>query len=390
MTILGIETSCDETSVAILEADGSLCVPQFRVLAMTTHSQIDVHMQYGGVYPTLAKREHGRNLVPVLLETLTNAGLAGSPTSGILEVGLPRIHKIFEREPELLAQFTKIIPTIEKPDIDAIAVTIGPGLQPALWVGINFARALSRVWDIPLIEVNHMEGHLISSLLAPLGTEWSVSASFPAIGLLVSGGHTELIHIEAWGKYTVLGRTRDDAAGEAFDKVARILGLPYPGGSALSALASTNTEDSPMVLPRPMIRSDDYDFSFSGLKTAVLYATRERPELLTAEPLRAALAYEFEQAVVDVLIAKTKKALTEIGAGRPARQAQTLLVGGGVLANTKLRSALTSLAHDLDITLILPLTEYTGDNAAMIAASAYIHNKDTCSPTLEAHGTLSL
>ena len=391
MTILGIETSCDETSVAILEADGHLFAPQFCVLAMTTHSQIDVHRQYGGVYPTLAKREHGKNLVPVLLETLTNAGLMGSPTSKIPEVGLPKMYRlptkelqnIFEREPELLAQFTKIIPSIEKPAIDAIAVTIGPGLQPALWVGVNFARALSLVWNIPLIGSNHLEGHLTSPLLAPVGKKSKVDASFPAVGLIVSGGHTELVQIEGWGNYTVLGRTRDDAAGEAFDKVARILGLPYPGGPTLATLATTSTENFPLTLPRPMIHSDDYDFSFSGLKTAVLYATRERPELLSREPLRAALAREFEEAVVDVLITKTKKALEHTAA-------RSLIVGGGVAANTKLRGALSMLAEESGISLLLPLSEYTGDNAAMIAAAGYLHANEPSAASLEAHGTLSL
>ena len=391
MTILGIETSCDETSVAILEADGHLFAPQFCVLAMTTHSQIDVHRQYGGVYPTLAKREHGKNLVPVLLETLTNAGLMGSPTSKIPEVGLPKMYRlptkelqnIFEREPELLAQFTKIIPSIEKPAIDAIAVTIGPGLQPALWVGVNFARALSLVWNIPLIGSNHLEGHLTSPLLAPVGKKSKVDASFPAVGLIVSGGHTELVQIEGWGNYTVLGRTRDDAAGEAFDKVARILGLPYPGGPTLATLATTSTENFPLTLPRPMIHSDDYDFSFSGLKTAVLYATRERPELLSREPLRAALAREFEEAVVDVLITKTKKALEHTAA-------RSLIVGGGVAANTKLRGALSMLAKESGISLLLPLSEYTGDNAAMIAAAGYLHANEPSATDLEAHGTLSL
>ena len=394
MKILGIETSCDETSVAALEAGGGRKAPRFRVLAATTHSQIDAHRAYGGVYPTLAKREHGKNLVPVLLETLTNAGLMGSPTSKIPEVGLPKMYRlptkelqnIFEREPELLAQFTEIIPSIEKPALDAIAVTVGPGLQPALWVGVNFARALSLVWDIPLIGSNHLEGHLISPLLTPLGKESRVSASFPAVGLIVSGGHTELVHMEGWGNYMVLGRTRDDAAGEAFDKVARILGLPYPGGSALATLAAfaaANTENFPLMLPRPMIHSGDYDFSFSGLKTAVLYATRERPELLSREPLRAALAHEFEEAVVDVLIAKTKKALEHTAA-------RSLIVGGGVAANTKLRAALSMLAEESGIPLLLPLSEYTGDNAAMIAAAGYLHANEPSAADLEAHGTLSL
>lgn len=385
MTILGIETSCDETSIALLRAEGTHLAPTLCVQKMITHSQIYVHREYGGVYPTLAKREHGKNLIPVLMEVLTSAGLIGSPTSKISEVGLPQEKEfadIFTHEQELLAQFVKTIPKIEKPMIDAIAVTVGPGLQPALWVGINFARALSRVWELPLISVNHMEGHLISSLLAREGETSEKKISFPATGLLVSGGHTELVQIETWGDYTVLGKTRDDAAGEAFDKVARVLDLPYPGGPALSQLAETSTGEEVLSLPRPMIHSDDYDFSFSGLKTAVLYATRERPELLIDKKLRAALAHEFEEAVTEVLISKTRRALSET-------HAETLIVGGGVIANKRLRAELEQLALGIGVALSLPRSEYTGDNAGMIAAAGYLHREET-GLSFEASGTLSL
>ncbi len=380
MTILGIETSCDETSIALIRAEGSPLAPTFCVQKTVTHSQIDVHREYGGVYPTLAKREHGRNLIPVLIEVLTSAGLYQEKEKS--EEKEKEFADIFTHEQELLAQFVETIPKIEKPAINAIAVTVGPGLQPALWVGINFARALSRAWGLPLISVNHMEGHLISSLLAKEGETSEKKISFPAIGLLVSGGHTELVRIEAWGNYTVLGKTRDDAAGEAFDKVARILGLPYPGGPALSQLAETSTGETTLSLPRPMIHSDDYDFSFSGLKTAVLYVTRERPELLTNEQLRASLAHEFEEAVIEVLISKTRRALTET-------HAETLIVGGGVIANKKLRAALESLSTEMGVTLSLPRTEYTGDNAGMIAAAGYLHREET-KHSFEASGTLSL
>lgn len=380
MTILGIETSCDETSIALLTAGGTSLAPTFCVQKTVTHSQIDIHREYGGVYPTLAKREHGRNLVPVLIEVLTSTELYQEKEKGKQEV--KEFADIFTHEPELLTQFTETILQIEKPAINAIAVTVGPGLQPALWVGINFARALARVWGLPLISVNHMEGHLISSLLAGEREESEKKISFPAIGLLVSGGHTELVQIEKWEDYTVLGKTRDDAAGEAFDKVARILGLPYPGGPALSQLAETHTGDSLVSLPRPMIHSNDYDFSFSGLKTAVLYATREHPELLTNEQLRASLAHEFEEAIIEVLISKTRRALTET-------HAETLIVGGGVIANKKLRAALELLATETGVQLSLPRTEYTGDNAAMIAAAGYLHKEET-GHSFEASGTLSL
>jgi len=382
MIILGIETSCDETSVALLETEGEPSTPHFCVQKTVTHTQIDIHKEYGGVYPTLAKREHGRNLIPVLIEVLTETGLYHKKKEK--EKKEPEgLAEIFTHEQELLAYFIETIPEIEKPAIHAIAVTVGPGLQPALWVGINFARALAHVWNLPLIEVNHMEGHLISSLISTQKEKGKKEISFPAIGLLVSGGHTELIKIETWGQYNVLGRTRDDAAGEAFDKVARILGLSYPGGPALSKLAETSVGSPTLSLPRPMINSDDYDFSFSGLKTAVLYATRARPELLTDKILRASLAQEFEEAVIEVLISKTKRALSESGA-------PSLIVGGGVIANKKLRSALTTMSEAMGVTLSLPLDEYTGDNAAMIAAAGYLHCKDSQNSAPEAHGNLSL
>ncbi len=380
MTILGIETSCDETSIALLTANGTSRAPTFCVQKTVIHSQIDVHREYGGVYPTLAKREHERNLVPVLIEVLTDARLLQEKKKD--EQTIKEFADIFTHEQELLTQFTETILQIKKPAINAIAVTVGPGLQPALWAGINFARALSRAWELPLISVNHMEGHLISSLLSAEGEEGKKEILFPAIGLLVSGGHTELVQIEAWGNYSVLGRTRDDAAGESFDKVARILGLPYPGGPALSQLAETSIGKTVISLPRPMIHSNDYDFSFSGLKTAVLYATRERSESLTNGQSRAALAHEFEEAVIEVLISKTRRALTKT-------QAKTLIVGGGVIANKKLRAALELLATEIGVQLSLPRSEYTGDNAAMIAAAGYLHREEA-GHSFEASGTLSL
>ncbi len=344
MRILGIETSCDETSAALVEASGGASAPTFTVLSSIIHSQIDVHQPYGGVYPTLAKREHQRNIGPVIEQTFEKSGL------------LPQ-------------------------DIDAVAVTVGPGLEPALWVGIEIAKKCAAEWQVPLIPANHMEGHLVSVLLHK-----AQEILFPAIGLLVSGGHTELVLMRGWGQYGVIGRTRDDAAGEAFDKVARSMGLPYPGGPALSHLAQTYSHKKlpEITLPRPMMHSRDYDFSFSGLKTAVLYITRQHPELLSEEPLRAELAHEFESAVIDVLIAKTLRALKSYGA-------QSLIVGGGVIANTRLRKACEMLSQRNGIPLFLPEREYTGDNAAMIAAASYLaHERGFAHVPLEANGILSL
>lgn len=344
MRILGIETSCDETAAAVVEATGGALAPTFTVRSSVIHSQIDIHRPYGGVYPTLAKREHTQNIHPVIEEALEKSKTAPQ-------------------------------------DIDALAVTVGPGLEPALWVGITTAQELAKKWDLPLIPANHMEGHLVSVLL-----EEQKNVTFPAIGLLVSGGHTELIRMQGWGQYELIGRTRDDAAGEAFDKVARILNLPYPGGPALSQLATQHTKNTggEITLPRPMLHSNDYDFSFSGLKTAVLYVTRQHPELITETSLRAALAHEFESSVIEVLISKTKRAMESYGA-------QTLIVGGGVIANTRLREACEELARTTHTALFLPHHTHTGDNAAMIAGAAYLaHERGYEHIPLTAQGTLSL
>jgi len=344
MRILAIETSCDETAAAVIEAAGGALSPVFTVHSSIVHSQIDIHRPYGGVYPTLAKREHTQNIHPVIEATLEKS-------------------------------------KFQTKDIDAIAVTVGPGLEPALWVGINTAQELAKKWGVPLIPANHMEGHLVSVLLKE-----QASVAFPAIGLLVSGGHTELIVMNGWGQYELIGRTRDDAAGEAFDKVARTLGLPYPGGPALSQLAAqrSHSTEQELTLPRPMLHSNDYDFSFSGLKTAVLYATWQHPELITDESLRVALAHEFESSVIEVLISKTKRALESY-------KAHTLLVGGGVVANTRLRKACEELSQTEGIALFLPHHEYTGDNAAMIAAAAYLaHERGYEHIPIQANGILSL
>src|SRR3989344_915417 len=221
--ILGIETSCDETALALI--DGK------KILANITLSQAKIHAQYGGVFPMLAKREHAKNLLPIFKKILETAGLSKPNQSKIPAKNhsdiLEKIRMILEREPELLEQFLEFAPTIEKPPIDAIAVTKGPGLEPALWVGINFAKALATIWNIPIIPINHMEGHIVSALLCQNeSSKFQVpNFRFPAIALLISGGHTELVLMKDWFDYEIIGATKDDAVGEAFDKVARILGL---------------------------------------------------------------------------------------------------------------------------------------------------------------------
>nr|MDQ3014587.1 tRNA (adenosine(37)-N6)-threonylcarbamoyltransferase complex transferase subunit TsaD [bacterium] len=404
MKILGIETSCDETAVCIIEATGGIEQPHFKVLGDALYSQVKTHAEYGGVFPMIAKREHAKNLVPLLKKALTEAQLlmsskadefvplsptARSPESlkfqSSSEAEGPRpvtnssassdnIATILNREPELLKSIQGLFSTIQKPDIDMIAVTAGPGLEPALWVGITFAQALSAAWNIPLIAANHMEGHIVSPLISehPASQAQHPSLSkegikFPALALLISGGHTELVHINDWTDYKVIGRTRDDAIGEAFDKVARLLSLPYPGGPEISKLAAAGREKgitSQFHFPRPMINTKDYDFSFSGIKTSVLYTVQKLPEI--TDDIRTEIALEFENAVTEVIISKTRKALEEFGA-------QTLILGGGVIANTYIREQFKKLIGEFPhVQLLIPEFKLSTDNAVMIAAAAYI------------------
>jgi N6-L-threonylcarbamoyladenine synthase len=365
MKILGIETSCDDTAVSLIEIDGE----SVRILANTVHSQIDMHRPYGGVYPLLAKREHGKNLVPVLAETLSKAGFV-TPTKEHSNIS-QNVGMFLDREPELLTAFRAYISTIEKPKIDAIAVTQGPGLEIALWVGVSFARALSEVWGIPLIPVNHMEGHVLVSLLKKrdekiYNTQFLISKpELPALALLISGGHTEMVLMKNIGDYTVVGKTRDDAVGECFDKVARLMGLPYPGGPEISRLATEARKrniSSPFPLPRPMIASSDLDFSFSGLKTAVRYGLDTHGVLSDDE--RAGLAREVEYAITDVIVAKLARA-------HDIHTYESLIAGGGVIANTHIRGALERFAVERSLTLHLPEVDHSTDNALMIAIVGY-------------------
>jgi N6-L-threonylcarbamoyladenine synthase len=374
MKLLSIETSCDETAVAVIDAKGKETDAQFRVDGNALYSQAKKHEAYGGVYPSLAKREHARNVVPLLMEALREASLITKASTSISDESRAFLNTLLRREEGLATALIEKLQTIEKPSIDAIAVTHGPGLEPALWVGINFARALAYVWDVPIIPVNHLEGHLIASTVKNSndGTVYQVEpVSFPLLGLIVSGGHTELVHAKEWGTYNIIGATRDDSIGEAFDKVARILGLPYPGGPLISELAQrgrairrTNpagTQSDITPLPRPMIQSGDLDFSFSGLKTAVLYMVRDIGELNDRQ--RALIAAEFETAVTDVLLKKLELAYA-------THETNTIVLGGGVSANTYLRERIAKQYPTRGM-LRLPAKGLSTDNAIMIGMAGY-------------------
>ena len=353
MVILSIETSCDETALSLLETRGNGDSFEYKVLGNIVHSQIEIHKEYGGVFPILAKREHIKNL-PLLYEKILK-------DSGI-----------------------------EEKQIETIAVTEGPGLEPALWTGILFAKELAAKLNVPIIPINHMEGHIVSTIFTTTEVSKNFSSlkslELPALAVLVSGGHTELVEVARLGSYKHLGRTRDDAIGEAFDKVARMLNLPYPGGPEISRLAQMAREKNlakTVTLPRPMIHSKDLDFSFSGLKTSILYLLRELGENILDEK-KQEIAREFEDAVTEVLITKTREALS-------SSEFKTLVVGGGVIANIHIRKAFEGLAQEFDIPLYLPAQGLTGDNALMIALAAALFPTKTKGPSdIKARGNLSL
>lgn len=370
MIILGIETSCDETAVCVVEASGGLESPTFNVRGNGLFSQVALHAEYGGVFPTLAKREHAKNLPLLLQKALSEASLWLDRTSEISESKWQKAEEILSKEHGLFEVFKQSLEHISRPDIDMIAVTAGPGLEPALWVGISFAQALGVIWDIPVRPTNHMEGHIASVLLNADTSMTTVSSTvmFPALALLISGGHTELVEMNNWGVYKKIGQTRDDAVGEAFDKVARMLKLPYPGGPEISRRAQSAREKNiPHVfsLPRPMIHSQDFDFSFSGLKTAVLYTLRDNPEL--TEEAILDLCREFEDAVTEVLMSKTRSALQDFSS-------HTLIIAGGVVANSHIRDSFTRLITEEfpHVTLRIPTKDMSTDNALMIASAGYI------------------
>ena len=416
MKILAIETSCDETAIAILECEGDEQNVRFKVLGNTLLSQIDIHREYGGVFPALAKREHAKNLVPILESALEEAELLHEDTQAIPEEMRAKIAAILAREPGLVEAFFEFVSQCEPPKIDVIAVTSGPGLEPALWVGINFAKALALLWEKPLVAVNHMEGHIFASLLRReesdrdevIGNSKSHTETytlqpitFPLLALLISGGHTELVLMKEWLQYELIGQTRDDAVGEAFDKVARMLNLPYPGGPEISKLAesvrlqpTTYSLPPAFTLPRPMLNDTTCDFSFSGLKTAVLYLlknnvlmdSRPSQDKNIDEETKKRIAHEFENAVTDLLWKKTSRALE-------TTSAQTLVIGGGVSANIHIRRTFTQNMQQTfpRAALRIPAASLTGDNAIMIAlAGFYRASRKEFVTDIVANGNLSL
>jgi N6-L-threonylcarbamoyladenine synthase len=406
MIILGIETSCDDTGISILKASGKK-TPDFEILANVISSQIEIHKKYGGVYPTMARREHEKNLTPVLKKALKKAGILkkskiqiipncskSNPKSKIQnhDLKLKTLGKIFEREPYLFKQSKLFLEKYEKPKIDAIAITIGPGLDPCLWTGVNFARALSYYWDIPIIPVNHIEAHILVNWLTPINEKSKIQTIsnysksnpkskiqnrkqiFPAICLVVSGGHTQLILMKGIGKYKILGETRDDAAGECFDKTARILGLEYPGGPAIAEQVEkfkVKSSKLKVKMPRPMIYSKDYDFSFSGLKTAVLYDFKKRsPKIQKDKTYIQAMCAEIQQSIIDVLIKKTLRATQEY-------KAKTIILGGGVCANEELRKQFMSdvKCQMSNVKFLAPPKILCTDNGLMTAIAGFYHHK---------------
>jgi N6-L-threonylcarbamoyladenine synthase len=353
MKILAIETSCDDTGIAILSTKGKSTI-NWEVLANIVASQINVHQKYGGVFPVLAKREHQKNLIPSLIKALEQAKLL------IIENNNKKIDlgQILEKETELSKKLIPFLQKYKKPDIDLISVTNGPGLEPCLWVGVNFAKAISYFWNIPVVPVNHIESHILVNILE------NPNISFPVISLVVSGGHTQIILVEKIGKYKILGETKDDAAGECFDKCAKILGLSYPGGPIISKLAENAKTKT--LLPRPMFNTKDYDFSFSGLKTSVLYANREAK--IKNKKYKEEMSAGIQQAIIDVLIKKTIKTAKDY-------KAKTIILGGGVSANTELRKQFIEKSGDCKI--IFPKPSLSTDNALMTAITGFYHKKST-------------
>ena len=365
MKILAIETSCDDTCVAVIEAKKGKS-PRFNILSNIISSQIEIHKQYGGVYPSMAKREHQRNLVPVLKKAIKATNKEKKATTNEETKKNKTIETILEREEVLLKELKIFLKKYQKTDIDAIAVTNGPGLDPCLWVGVNLAKALSYFWDIPIVPVNHIEAHILVNWLL---LEKNIK-KFPAICLVVSGGHTQLILMEEIGKYKILGETRDDAAGECFDKTAKILGLDYPGGPIISAMATESRKEQRKIgikLPRPMLNQKNYDFSFSGLKTAVLYSFKSTSKSTrTSKKYIIEMCSEIQQAIIDVLVAKTIRASKEYNA-------KTIILGGGVASNKELRKQLgKAIKQQLPKTNYLkPTIKLCSDNAVMVGVAGY-------------------
>ncbi len=333
MIVLGIESSCDETAAAVVR-DGH------QILSSVVSSQVDFHSKYGGVVPEIASRKHIEAVVPVVEEALERAEL-----------------------------------TID--GIEGIAVTRGPGLVGSLLIGVSFAKALAYVTGLPLIGVNHLEGHLTSIFLE------KPDMTFPFVGLVVSGGHTNLYYVKGRGDYTFVGQTRDDAAGEAFDKVAKLLGLGYPGGVVIDRMAREGSATA-IDFPRALMAKDSLDFSFSGIKTAVLHYVKRHEEEISSERIKDIVA-SFQEAVVDVLVTKVFQAASKYGV-------KTVVIAGGVAANTRLREKMTLASEQENVSVFIPSPALCTDNAAMIAVVGdYYLEKGITSPlTLNASSRLPL
>jgi len=366
MKILSIESSADETAVSIVQVDGDFPDATYTLLGNALHSQAAMHAEYGGIYPTVAKREHAKAITPLLDIARTEADMREEEASSLDATLTEKLHELLHREPGMIDNLVSHLEQYAAPEIDLIAVTSGPGLEPALWVGVNFAKALSLAWGTPVVAVNHMEGHILASVFDVVEDDQLATVSFPALALLISGGHTELIKMDSWGNYEKIGQTKDDAVGEAYDKVARMLGLPYPGGPEIERLASeARQQELPAHtdLPRPMLHSGDLDMSFSGLKTAVRYAITDQE--LSDTDIQA-LARDFEDAATDVLIAKVRAALDQTGA-------TTFIVGGGVSASQHLRRSFNAalLESNPDVEVYFPAPGMSTDNSIMIALTGH-------------------
>jgi N6-L-threonylcarbamoyladenine synthase len=333
MIVLGIESSCDETAAAVVQ-------DRKKILSSVVSSQVDFHTKYGGVVPEIASRKHIEAIVPVVKEALEKAALALD-------------------------------------GIEGIAVTKGPGLVGSLLIGISFAKSLSYAKNLPLIGVNHLEGHLTSVFLE------KADMAFPFIGLVVSGGHTNLYYVKALGEYTFLGQTRDDAAGEAFDKVAKLLGLGYPGGVVIDKMAKEGSATA-IDFPRALIAKDSLDFSFSGIKTAVLHYVRNQKAEIGSQQVRD-IAASFQEAVVDVLVTKVFLAARK-------HDVDKVVIAGGVAANSRLREKMAAQSEKEQVSVFIPSPALCTDNAAMIAAAGdYYLAKGITSPlTLNAFSRLPL
>ena len=404
--ILAIETSCDETAICIAQTNKN----NFKILSNVVSSQIKIHAPFGGVVPSLAKREHQKNLIPLLNIALKEANL--------LQISKPKpeirknpktpnskqkiLNTILDRDDILLKKTIPFLKKTTRPNIDLIAVTYGPGLAPALWPGVNLARALSFYWNIPLAPINHLEAHILANWLTPISE--NPKQLFPAICSVISGGHTLIVLMKKIGQYKIIGETRDDAAGECFDKSARLLGLGYPGGPAISQLAEiwkhqiliTNNQSNykskiqniSFKLPRPMINTKDFDFSFSGLKTAVLYLVQDlKKQSKNIKKLTPALCYEIQEAINETLVKKTMAAAKKY-------KAKSIILGGGVIANQALKEKFIqnikraptfangevevqtpNASGNIQVNFLAPERKYTTDNAAMIAIVAHLNKK---------------